>query len=195
MGHRFCVQEALYQPLRGPSRSSSIAPPKPKCAPPDSSATTRQGIKNTIAPARNVGERARRRQCCLPWGAHRACRDPRRCYGRSDFRAQPCDVSQLQRNLDTFCGYPPGEVGSRNPDSDIGAPIAPLTRSRFHSNEIGYRSLLMGVSHSGANLHHLGCAVFPKVRESSEECRFKHQNPYNRLPVGWNIRTVQGEPA
>jgi hypothetical protein len=45
----------------GPGRSSSIAPPKPKCAAPDSSATTRQGIKNTIAPARNVGERARRR--------------------------------------------------------------------------------------------------------------------------------------
>jgi hypothetical protein len=45
----------------GPGRSSSIAPPKPKCAAPDSSATTRQGIKNTIAQARNVGERARRR--------------------------------------------------------------------------------------------------------------------------------------
>ena len=40
----------------GPSGSSSIAPPKPKCAAPDSSATTRQGIKNTISPARNVGE-------------------------------------------------------------------------------------------------------------------------------------------
>ena len=45
----------------GPSGSSSIAPPKPKCAAPDSSATTRQGIKNTISPAGNVGERARRR--------------------------------------------------------------------------------------------------------------------------------------
>ena len=45
----------------GPSRSGSIAPPKPKCAAPDSSATTRQGIKSTIPPARNVGERARRR--------------------------------------------------------------------------------------------------------------------------------------
>jgi hypothetical protein len=30
----------------GPSRSGSIAPPKPKCAAPDSSATTRQGIKS-----------------------------------------------------------------------------------------------------------------------------------------------------
>ena len=45
----------------GPGRSSSIAPPKPKCAAPDSSATTRQGIKNTSSPAGNVGERARRR--------------------------------------------------------------------------------------------------------------------------------------
>jgi hypothetical protein len=45
----------------GPSRSGSIAPPKPKCAAPDSSATTRQGIKSTIPPARNVGEKARRR--------------------------------------------------------------------------------------------------------------------------------------
>ena len=45
----------------GPSGSSSIAPPKPNCAAPDSSATTRQGIKNTISPAGNVGERARRR--------------------------------------------------------------------------------------------------------------------------------------
>ena len=39
----------------GPGRSST------KCAAPDSSATTRQGIKNTISPAGNVGERARRR--------------------------------------------------------------------------------------------------------------------------------------
>ena len=46
----------------GPSGSSGIAPPKPKCAAPDSSATTRQGIKNTISPAGNVGERARRRR-------------------------------------------------------------------------------------------------------------------------------------
>jgi hypothetical protein len=45
----------------GPSGSSNIAPPKPKCAAPDSSATTRQGIKNTISPAGNVGEGARRR--------------------------------------------------------------------------------------------------------------------------------------
>ncbi len=50
----------------GPGRSSSIAPPKPKCAAPDSSATTRKGIKNTIAPARNVGERARRSHQSTP---------------------------------------------------------------------------------------------------------------------------------
>ena len=49
----------------GPGRSSSSAPPKPKCAAPDSAATTRQGIKNTISPAGNVGERERRRQTPL----------------------------------------------------------------------------------------------------------------------------------
>ena len=47
-----CGQQPLHHP-GGPSRSS--------CAAPESSATTRQGIKNTISPARNVGERARRR--------------------------------------------------------------------------------------------------------------------------------------
>src|SRR5450759_1687452 len=46
-----CGQQPLHHP-GGPSRS--------KCAAPDSSATTRQGIKNTISPAGNVGERARR---------------------------------------------------------------------------------------------------------------------------------------
>jgi hypothetical protein len=47
-----CGQQPLHHP-GGPSRS--------RCAAPDSSATIRQGIKNTIAPAGNVGERARRR--------------------------------------------------------------------------------------------------------------------------------------
>src|ERR1039458_5368603 len=47
-----CGQQPLHHP-GGPSRSS--------CAAPESSATTRQGIKNTISPAGNVGERARRR--------------------------------------------------------------------------------------------------------------------------------------
>jgi len=40
---------------------SALSRPKPNCTAPDSSATTRQGIKNTISPAGNVGERARRR--------------------------------------------------------------------------------------------------------------------------------------
>ena len=35
--------------------------PRAKCAEPESSATPRQGIKNTISPAGNVGKRARRR--------------------------------------------------------------------------------------------------------------------------------------
>ena len=47
-----CGQQPLHHP-GGPSRS--------RCAAPESSATTRQGIKNTISPAGNVGERARRR--------------------------------------------------------------------------------------------------------------------------------------
>jgi hypothetical protein len=45
--------EAATAPPAGPGRS--------RCAALDSSAATRQGIKNTISPARNVGERARRR--------------------------------------------------------------------------------------------------------------------------------------
>ena len=45
-----CGQQPLHHP-GGPSRS--------RCAAPESSATTRQGIKNTISPAGNVGERAR----------------------------------------------------------------------------------------------------------------------------------------
>jgi hypothetical protein len=53
-----CGQQPLHHP-GGPSRS--------RCAAPESSATTRQGIKNTISPAGNVGERARRSQCCGIW--------------------------------------------------------------------------------------------------------------------------------
>jgi len=45
--------EAATAPPAGPGRS--------RCAALDSSAATRQGIKNTISPAGNVGERARRR--------------------------------------------------------------------------------------------------------------------------------------
>src|ERR1700692_3543766 len=45
--------------LSSPSRSSSIAPPKPYFAAPDSSAPTRQGIKRTSP--QNAGEKARRR--------------------------------------------------------------------------------------------------------------------------------------
>ena len=45
-------------PAASPSARAGIA----KCAAPESSATTRQGIKNTISPAGNVGERARRRR-------------------------------------------------------------------------------------------------------------------------------------
>src|SRR5258706_2155302 len=41
-----CGQQPLHRP-GGPSRSSSIAPPKPSFAAPDSSAPTRQGIKRT----------------------------------------------------------------------------------------------------------------------------------------------------
>ena len=44
------------KPLPHPGDSS-----RSNCAAPESSATTRQGIKNTISPAGNVGERARRR--------------------------------------------------------------------------------------------------------------------------------------
>jgi hypothetical protein len=57
----------------GPSRSGSIAPPKPKCAAPDSSATTRQGIKSTIPPAGNAGEKARRRGLATSPEARRRC--------------------------------------------------------------------------------------------------------------------------
>jgi Phage integrase family len=57
-----CGQQPLHRP-GGPSRSSSIAPPKPKFATPDSSATIRQGIKSTIPPAGNAGEQARWRDC------------------------------------------------------------------------------------------------------------------------------------
>jgi hypothetical protein len=53
------IGDVGQQPQRRPGQ---VEQPKPKCAAPDSSATTRQGIKNAIAPARNVGERARRRQ-------------------------------------------------------------------------------------------------------------------------------------
>jgi hypothetical protein len=47
------IGDVGQQPQRRPGRS--------RCAAQDSSATIRQGIKNTISPAANVGERARRR--------------------------------------------------------------------------------------------------------------------------------------
>jgi hypothetical protein len=51
----------------GPGRSSSIAPPKPKCAAPDSSATTRQGIKNTTL-TRMLQARPVVAGAAEPWG-------------------------------------------------------------------------------------------------------------------------------
>ena len=64
-----CGQQPLHHP-GGPSRSN--------CAAPDSSATTRQGIKNTtISPAGNVGERARRSPPLSVRFRSGCCRRPR----------------------------------------------------------------------------------------------------------------------
>ena len=60
-----------------PARAGRAASRRPsQNAAPDSSATTRQGIKNTISPAGNVGERARRRHGNDPYRRRIVLRQP-----------------------------------------------------------------------------------------------------------------------
>ena len=97
----------------GPSRSGSIAPPKPKCAAPDSSATTRQGIKSTIPPARNVGEKARRR---LP---HRLSCTASRIFSRQTLRVNYRTSHQIRTLADHLLGLVVTDVdGNREDRSD-----------------------------------------------------------------------------